>query len=452
LGCKLANILKSDRTLATTNDIRFQWDSLVKELARSATMSGPILIILDAFDESGDAKTRRTLLSLLTNEALALPTNFRILVTSRLEYDVQKVLRVSKVMQKLMESVPNTSNDILHYVQKLMGVNTGSEVLNNSKCLAIVEKSENLFLYASITCKFICGDGKGGKTPEERFEGIISITTGSSILNALYLEVLQRTFDIEDPDVVTRFEKIMSYLLAAYIPLSKRSLATILQYSDTNGKGIEVNMTSVNVIIDYLGSLLIGVSDDLDSPLHLCHATLREFLTDQNLSGDFFVDMESVQGAFTSASIKLMSSPIDGLQFNICKLPTSYLPNNKILGLEKMILKNISPVLSYCCHYWAQHLNTLGLEASNHFDAVSQFLNEKFLYWLEVLSLLSGLNAAYESVSIIKSLLEVTKVSLHIYHLFKQTLKVLDSLGSNKIEKLYCRSKSIPPNIWKSHQ
>jgi hypothetical protein len=310
-----------------------------------------------------------------------------------------------------------------------MRVDSKLEILDKSKCLAIVKKSEDLFLYASITCRFIHGDGRGGETPEDRFNDIISAPTGGSEvhgnLNALYLEVLQRTFDISNPVVKSRFAKVMSYLLAAYIPLSKRSLAAILQYSDTSGKGPEVN-----VIIDYLGSLLIGVSDNLDTPLHLCHTTLREFLTNQGLSKEFFTDTGSVQGAFASASIKLMSSTTDGLRFNICKLPTSYLPNDRIVGLQEMISEKISPVLSYCCHYWAQHLNMLSLEVSNHFDVVYQFLTEKFLYWLEALSLLSGFNAAYYSIAIIKSLLETTAVSLLRHcHQFEQILNTMVSSG-----------------------
>ena len=46
----------------------------------------------------------------------------------------------------------------------------------------------------------------------------------------------------------------------------------------------------------------------------------------------------------------------DQLRFNICNLPSSYLPNSKVPDLAQQINKNTSPELSYSCRFWIVHL------------------------------------------------------------------------------------------------
>jgi hypothetical protein len=195
--------------------------------------------------------------------------------------------------------------------------------------------------------------------------------------------------------------------------LSKKSLVTIHEYSGVLGD------LKVNEIIDYLGALLTGVSD-CNTPIQLCHTTFREYLSDPDRSKDFFINTGLVQEELLTACLNLMSSPTEGLQFNICNFPTSYLPNNKINGLQETVLAKISPALAYCCHYWARHLGMLDLKAASHLKAVTHFLTKKFLYWLEALSLLSGVISAYHSVAIIGSLLEQVTVSLFVSYTEKE--------------------------------
>lgn len=56
----------------------------------SAEIDGPIVVILDALDECGDSKSRSALLSLLSRQFRNLPPNFRFLITSRPELDIER--------------------------------------------------------------------------------------------------------------------------------------------------------------------------------------------------------------------------------------------------------------------------------------------------------------------------------------------------------------------------
>ena len=65
----------------------------------------------------------------------------------------------------------------------------------------------------------------------------------------------------------------------------------------------------------------------------------------------------------------------------------------------------ILPHIRYACHYWIHHFQQGNIEQDN-INQILQFLNEHFLHWLEVLSLLGEVS---EGIRIIISL-EVTLI------------------------------------------
>ncbi|CAE6499510.1 unnamed protein product [Rhizoctonia solani] len=74
------------------------------------------------------------------------------------------------------------------------------------------------------------------------------------------------------------------------------------------------------------------------------------------------------------------------LKFNICQLENSYLADNEVNDLEARVAHCISPTLSYACRYWSSHLR-LSLVKDNTTQMLLDFLFERFLFWMEVLSL-----------------------------------------------------------------
>ncbi|KIJ32971.1 hypothetical protein M422DRAFT_91320, partial [Sphaerobolus stellatus SS14] len=81
----LVHAVRNSYDLKTTPDILQQWEKLlIKSITGALDMIGqPVVIIIDALDESGDPDSRIQLLSILANQVQSLPQNFRILVTSR---------------------------------------------------------------------------------------------------------------------------------------------------------------------------------------------------------------------------------------------------------------------------------------------------------------------------------------------------------------------------------
>ena len=93
----LVEVLREQRDLGDSKDIAAQWNGLIVEPLKHISLVGPVLVVFDAFDECSpaDARPRRLLLKHLTESSADLPSNFRILVTSRPERDVIDALELS---------------------------------------------------------------------------------------------------------------------------------------------------------------------------------------------------------------------------------------------------------------------------------------------------------------------------------------------------------------------
>jgi hypothetical protein len=74
------------------------------------------------------------------------------------------------------------------------------------------------------------------------------------------------------------------------------------------------------------------------------------------------------------------------LHFNMCNLQTSYLPNDKVPGLDVKVQNAIPTHLSYSCRFWAAHLQETMFDAELLHE-LQAFVHSQYLYWLEVLSL-----------------------------------------------------------------
>ncbi|KAI6148579.1 hypothetical protein BKA82DRAFT_992412 [Pisolithus tinctorius] len=96
----------------TTNGVRKQFQELILEPAKHVSWYGPVVIVIDALDVCGEGRQRKDLLNVLATKAAELPSNFRILVTSRPEADIVHAFKdKSHVMMKTLEDATLPDND-----------------------------------------------------------------------------------------------------------------------------------------------------------------------------------------------------------------------------------------------------------------------------------------------------------------------------------------------------
>ncbi|KAF8965708.1 hypothetical protein BDZ97DRAFT_1810653 [Flammula alnicola] len=403
----LADAVRRATVLKNTTDITQQWKELVVKPAQqlSDAMVGPILIVIDALDESGGADSRKQLLRILAgklNDAdshtLKLPPNLRILLTSRPEPDICNILLdVRHVYQQSMDSIPraSTKDDILSYVSHEIA-DIMDSVPDGTPLISLASKADGLFEWARLACAYVKGDNDAGLTPQERLDAVLSHAPEDRVLllDQMYMFTLRAIFPPERPrrdTVLNRFRSTMGQILGTLESLSLRSLnAMRVCFPDEDS----LSLRQVDPIVKHMGSLLSGI--DSSVPVRPLHASFPEFLTDQSRSGEFYVDVSAIQKDLSFASLGVMK---DQLCFNICELESSYLPNSMVQDLNDRIGRHISPELSYSCRFWTNHLRTTLFDAQLATEVNSFFENERLLFWIETLSLLKTINGCADALS-----------------------------------------------------
>jgi hypothetical protein len=254
----------------------------------------------------------------------------------------------------------------------------------------LVDSSEGLFQWAFTACLFIRGNDEGWFNPVAQMEILLSTTIGSQHsklerLDQLYLGILKHVFPSENPERIARFKSVLGEILAAVEPLPISALIAL--------RGITEKRDIVSLLVRPLGSVLSGVFSR-DVPVRPLHTSFRDFLTDQERSGPFFVDVQAAQTPLVDGCLQSMSVL---LRFNICELQDSYMRNSAIEDMENRLRKHVPVHLSYACSFWTEHLHRVTFNEASA-SKVQSFLESLTLFWLEVISLSDHMAYAIQGV------------------------------------------------------
>ena len=189
----------------------------------------PILIIIDALDESGDATGGSGLHTFLAECLAKLPSNFRILITSRLETDIWPFANAPEAFQLVYmddaELAAGTDDDIRLYFQKNLIQDTFKQYGDD-----LVKKAEGLFQWAAIACGYINYPPPGLTKDDCILEpSAYHEELGQALapLYNLYKQVLEGYFEA---CILKRRFRSVGQILAAFEPLSIESLTTLRRY------------------------------------------------------------------------------------------------------------------------------------------------------------------------------------------------------------------------------
>ncbi|KAH9054119.1 hypothetical protein EDB87DRAFT_139742 [Lactarius vividus] len=324
----LGRVIKDDTSLRLdARDYDTLFRRFIQEPLKDLPIVGPILVVIDALDESGDTTGKQGLHRFLAQHISELPSNFRVFITSRLEGDIGPAFLEAKsvVVKRMDDDVlrATTHHDIRTFLQE----NLNSDDFKNYG-EALASRAEGLFQWAAVACGYIQEhQSVGGK--RERIKHLLQLAAdyhGQDPLDELYKEVLEAYFKNEE--AVFRF--LVGQLLAAFEPLSIRSLTTMLQHAPNDNAPNSVVKT-----LSQLGSLLSNVTSSDDTlPIVPFHTSFRDFVTNKEKSGNFYVDLRDAHRQLAHSCLCLA---VDDLKFNICKLESSYVANKDVEGLESRL-------------------------------------------------------------------------------------------------------------------
>jgi hypothetical protein len=390
----LGRVIKDDSSLRSTRDYRTLFDCLLLESLKNLALPSPILIIIDALDESGAAIGKNGLHTFLAQRLIDLPANFRILITSRPENGIEHAFANARSIRTLYmddaELAANTEQDIGMYLR-----NELPEEVFKEHGEKLATAAEGLFQWVAVASGFINSRASRGINMKKRVHRLLGHSQGhdrKGLLDGLYEEVLKEYFKSEEAQML--FRSIMGQLLTAIDPLSVEALTGLRRYAPLDDPEDSDPVLVLEILGD-LGSLLSNVtSSDKTRPIVPLHTSFRDFLTNK-ASNVFYVDLADSHHQLAHSCLGLM---LDNLKFNICKLESSYFANCDVPDLESRIAEHIGPALSYACIYWGDHLQHLAFD-HDIFKKLQSLFETKFLFWLEVLSVKNRVGIASQGLS-----------------------------------------------------
>jgi len=158
------------------------------------------------------------------------------------------------------------------------------------------------------------------------------------------------------------------------------------------------------LLLTALQSLLI-LDEDTAQPVKSFHKSFPDFVTDPDRCIDprFYISPGNSHLQLTISCLTLLN---DGLEQNLFNLP-DYALNTEIKDLQARINSRISVALRYACQSWHNHLTNMSKgDITDVISLLHFFLEEKFLAWLEVLSIIKSTRGAAVALEVLMAWLQ----------------------------------------------
>ena len=261
-----------------------------------------------------------------------------------------------------------------------------------------------MFVFAVATVKFLHHKNSDPRrrlrlilqSPEcSVHEGKTKLTANTT-LDLLYTSILQEAFDDDYPEDDSMVRSILGAVVLATNPLSPSTIAALLGFDATD---VFLRLLSTH-------SLLI-LREDVNHPIQPFHKSFPDFITNpaRCTNQRFQISPPDHHLELLLGCLELMNQT---LKRNICNLPET-VKNCEVDDLQERIDELISPALQYACKSWHRHLINKGIACTPKvISALHQFLEKKFLCWLEVLSVLGAVRNAVDALEMAGQLLEVS--------------------------------------------
>ena len=438
---KIISLIKAQGTMDSL-PLQNQLKTFIVDILRLVEFTGPVVLVIDAVDESGRDNVRDSFLQALSAELPRLPSFVKILITSRNEFDIRsKLERISN--SHSIDNIQGTGTDIRTFIDKQMSQiglshdDLPPTWLGDHRKLELANRAAGLFIWAAVACNYI----KDGD-PQVRLQHLLS-SDGSRrervevVLDKLYLGILHGCCDAIPPG---DFKYIVGFILFAGTPLSQTGLDSFLGLGDhligqpmVLPDGSEVELTSSKFILNSLTSIL-----QVGETIRITHPSLFDFLTTAHRCHDanFYIDGSNQCRILTDRCFRVMS---ELLRHDICGIndPTKF--NSDVLDLDDRLQKHVPEHLRYACQFWSLHLADIPVRDDEMYGKATDFLFEHFLHWLEVMSLLGKVDSVFPILKQAKRWFE-PEVRHHLFHFISLELifakDYSDSESASDVRKL----------------
>ena len=355
------------------------------------------VIIIDALDECEGKESASAILSVLGQLVSEIP-KVKFFLTSHPEPGIfggfqpplSAEIKDSYVLQKIKPDQVNS--DIWQFFKislELVGHQSGLDNWPAEGQLdQLSRQAAGLFVNAAVMVKFVDNNRRG---PREQLNTLLQLPMigDHGILDPLYMLILQGVFGTNKPEHDDKTHSILGAIVLALNPLSPATIATLLGF---NTEDVLPSLSLVNPLL---------VLQGINHPVQLFHKSFLDFITDSTRCTNqrFHIPPPDHHLELLVGCLDFMNL---ALKKNMYKLPDS-VTNSDVNDLKERTEKYIDPALRYACTSWHIHLSntyTTPICAPTITPTLRQFLGTKFLFWLEVLSVLGSVRSAVEALQV----------------------------------------------------
>jgi len=392
----LADVLAQDPDVVH-KQVKTQAEQLLyKPLSAVADLSTPILFVIDALDECSDERDLTELLEAIVELHGDGNLNVKFLLTSRPETHILTSpisnLHKSEILLLHMIKTAEVNQDIALYVENKFSQSSLAQPWYSANDVAtLAALSDGLFIFASTIIAYVLNakSVQGRKTRlRTAMEAVRQSAVAMGPLDTVYEFVITRASDTSrfEPEELKLTRKTLASILAAREPLSVNTLAKLLQ----------LDADYLRESLQHLHAVVHVPDGDFQPDLRTLHASFGDYLFDR-AARDVRIPESLGHDVLADGCLIRMSRD---LYFNVSQTLSSYEKNSPTVS------SRIALPLVYACLHWAHHIAAASNPSA--FDTIiEEAFIQKFLFWLEVLSVSKNVSVASGLLRIAQSVVSV---------------------------------------------
>ncbi|CUA69488.1 Echinoderm microtubule-associated protein-like 6 [Rhizoctonia solani] len=374
----LANVLEKDPDVHTRLP-HIQFDSLVAQPLQEVkkSLSDILVVVIDALDECDNKETTSRILDILLTESSDLPVKF--IVSSRPEPEIRDEMRKQNDQDNSRVVLHELDKDAVQAdIQKYLRAALAPIDPTESQISKLADSAGVFFIYAATVVRYI-GHNKFRQNPHARLASVLESSGRSENrdkeIDELYTTILRVALDDPNLEQEEREDRhqVLYTVICAQEPLTVTAMCGLL--------GMD-NAERVRTALLPLWSVL-HISGEAEIVTTL-HASFPDYMFNPLRSKQYHCDQKLHNQVISRLCFSCLGKVRP--QFNICGLKSSYIPDDKVEGLEEKIKSAISTELFYASRYWAVHLqSTPG--TPDLIRQLDEFLQTQLLLWMEIMNL-----------------------------------------------------------------
>ncbi|KZP34758.1 hypothetical protein FIBSPDRAFT_709733, partial [Athelia psychrophila] len=277
---------------------------------------GPILVVIDALDESGSTADQKELMQALSGGFLNLPGFLRFLIVSRPERDILDQFKHTRMRREELRVDSETSQaDITEFIRSRLLETREAKIDYLTEAMQSWPSEEDiirlaifaagLFIWAATACRLI----DASHDPTQRMGELVKHQPASALtkpfasLHQLYKTALLSAGIWDDDAFCRDFQDILGTVICVRVPFSCMAIDTLLGLS----------RPSV-LTISRLGSVLRGGKEE---PIQLLHTSFFDYLTLHDLDEPWAINTNKHNTRLAHRCIALLEHE---LKENMCNL------------------------------------------------------------------------------------------------------------------------------------